>query len=231
MVAGARRPGSGASVGGRRAAHSRRARGIEDRPDLAAHCSGPGGLLLSKSNKNRSGPPLPSDPDAEAPTADRARRRRRFWRRLALGTALALGSCAGGVAWVLPDGKLAEDARAGGVGEALDEALRRGDAEPLADYLRRVPGTRVCFAREYRSLSAPPWRAYWRTYGLPDLAVPDAHWAIAVLRSGMLPEFAVAPTQRLILGGDLGCAGAGRLRLNLENRPGRPSLLNMSAEP
>lgn len=176
-------------------------------------------------------------PGPEAPTTDRPRRRR-FWRRLALGAALALSSCAGGVAgciaWVVPDRDLAEDARAGGVGEALDEALRRGDAEPLAEHPRRVPGTRVCFAWEYDSLSGPPWQAYWRTYGLPDLAVPDGHWAIVALRAGTAPEFAVVLGYRLILTGTLGrvdCIDAERLRLYLENRPGRPSLLRMSAEP
>ncbi len=59
-----------------------------------------------------------------------------------------LGSFAGCVAWVLPDGQLAEDARAGGVGEALDEALRRGEVEPLSAYVKREPGARVCFVRE-----------------------------------------------------------------------------------
>lgn len=208
-------------------------------------------------------PPLPAAPtypDPEAPAAGRAGRRR-FRRRLALGAALALGSCAGGVAgcavWplhgkidgdagatavgealgragLLPVGDLASDARAGGVGEALDEALRRGDAEPLAEHPRRVPGTRVCFAWEYDSLSGPPWQAYWRTYGLPDLAVPDGHWAIVALRAGTAPEFAVVLGYRLILTGTLGrvdCIDAERLRLYLENRPGRPSLLRMSAEP
>mgnify|MGYP007070489491 CR=1 FL=1 len=179
-------------------------------------------------------PTAPTDPDPGTPATNRARRRR-FWRRLALGTALALGSCAGGVAgciaWVLPEGQLAEGARAGGVGEALDEALRRGDAQPLADHLRRVPGTRVCFAREWTSLSGPPWQAYWRTYGLPNIVVPDAHWAITVLRAGAEPEFAVVLGQRLFLSGNLGCADAERLRLVLENRHGRPFALHMSDKP
>ena len=117
------------------------------------------------------------------------------------------------------------------MGKALDEALRRGDAQPLADHLRRVPGTRVCFAREYRSLSAPTWRAYWRTYGLPNLVVPDAHWAITALRAGAAPEFAVVLDQKLFLTGNLGCADAERLRLDLENRRGRPFALRVSAEP
>ena len=206
-------------------------------------------------------PAAPTYPDPNAPAAGRARRRR-LWRRLALGTALALGSSAGGVAgcavWLLngeiagdaraiavskaldealrwagllPEGELARDARAGGVGEALDEALRQGDAEPLGDYLRRVPGTRVCFVWQYDSLSGPPWRAYWRTYGLPNLAVPDGAWAIVALRAGRPPEFAVAPPQRLILSGNFGCADAERLRLRLDTYGRPPSVLRMSAEP
>jgi len=140
---------------------------------------------------------------------------------------LVLGSFAGCVAWVLPDGQLAGDARAGGVGEALDEALRLGDAEPLGAYAKRGPGARVCFVREWTSLSSPPWR----TYGLPDLVVPDGHWAVAVLRGGGPPDFAVVPTQRLILAKGPSCTDAARLRLFLGARPSRLPVLRASAGP
>ena len=88
------------------------------------------------------------------------------------------------------------------------------------------------------SLSGPPWWAYGRTYGLPDLTVPDGDWAIAVLRAGQPPELAVVSTQRVIPTTDIGsgqssCADAERLRfrLDFEARAGWPSLLHVSDKP
>lgn len=144
---------------------------------------------------------------------------------------LVLGSFAGCVAWVLPDAQFNGEARAGGVGEAQGEALRLGDAGPLSAYAKRDPGARVCFVREYGSLRHPPLWNYWRTYGLPNPQVPDAHWAVAVLSASRQPDFAVVRTQKLILAETPSCSAAGRLRLILESRSGRLPALSAFAEP
>lgn len=172
--------------------------------------------------------------DPEAPEAGRAPRRR-SWLRSALRAVLVLAACAGGlagfVAWWLPDGELARNARSGGVGEAVDEVLRLGSAEPLAAHFRRHPGTHVCFVRQYGNLSGRPWPTHWRTWGLPNLSVPDGDWAIAVVRARRPPEWAVVSDERFfLLAGNLGCAAAERLRLDLEDRGGS-FVLRPSARP
>lgn len=175
-----------------------------------------------------------TNPDPDPRTAKRASRSR-LWRRLAFGAVLALGSCAGGfagcAAWWLPDGELAGDERSGGIGEALDEVLNQGSAEPLTVYVRRHPRTHVCFVWEYGSLSGRPWPTYWRTYGLPNLTVPDGDWAVTMARAGQPPEYAVMRGNRVILSGNLGCADADRLRLRLDYADDPPSVLRLSVEP